>query len=134
MTKGKKHSKRWLILPLEISRKGQVLHIEHRIPAYLRLCCGVHMTVKGKIPDMESEIPHLGELSLQFNNGKQHPLHFMAGYSPRFTKNLPTTLKLEETLLAHHSVTGFYRDNKQTINRERSFQPYQLNIYFECKT
>jgi hypothetical protein len=115
--------RKWVIIPVQVSGKG-LYEIDFRMPANVDRCEGMMLSVKQQIADRDFR--RLGELSLELNSRKVHPIHLMLDYLANSIAPKKEPLSLEESLQQSAHIGGFYRDY--------SDNNYTLNIYLACRT
>lgn len=126
-----KEIRRFMILPVDVTESGQIIHIDRKIPAHHYRCRGILLSVKNCI-DPVHDIPHLGEVSLLFNTWQVHPFHHMAGFKRKVLGRKKIFTEIDEELLPNLRVNGYYRDCGNAHDAEGNFIPYSLNIYLDC--
>ena len=127
-----KEIRRFVILPVEVSKPGQIILLDRKLPAHLTVCRGIDITVKGFLKT-DKDIQHIGEISLQFNSGEVHPFHYVVSYSKDPLRKKNKFLHLKEPLVPNYQVTGFYEDAGTSRDVKGNFIPYLVNIYLDCK-
>ncbi|MCX6257979.1 MAG: hypothetical protein NTW49_08820 [Bacteroidia bacterium] len=119
--------KKRIAIPYQVISIGQVIEIREKLPTSLCKLTGVHFSAQG---NFDSDIEHVGEISLEFCNRHLHPVNYHVGY----TKDLPPCpvkfLPLNEPINNRNIMTGFYRD-LSTLAEKRDFVPYRLTIYLK---
>jgi len=125
---------RWHIIIINVLEKNQTINIFEKLPMHLKRCVGVHYSVKKFLPTNRIDIPQVGEISLQFNSRKVHPLHDTISYSklPMIIRPVFKTLCID--LEQNAPIIGFYTDYGLTIGQQQEFLPYSLTVYLECET
>ena len=124
MTDQKQQSRRkWVIIPVHVNGKG-MYDINYKMPANVASCDGFMFSVVQRIADRD--IKRIGELSIEFNSRKVHPLHLMLDYMANNLAPKKEPLSLDESLQQCSQIGGFYRDY--------SDKQYTLNIYLACRT
>jgi hypothetical protein len=123
MNQGENTRRKWVIIPVQVSGKG-LYEIDFRMPANVDRCEGMMLSVKQQIADRDFK--RLGELSLELNSRKVHPIHLMLDYLANSIAPKKEPLSLEESLQQSAHIGGFYRDY--------SDNNYTLNIYLACRT
>jgi hypothetical protein len=127
-----KEVRRYVILPVEVRRPGQIILLDRKLPAHLTLCKGIHATVKEYL-ETGKDIQHFGEISILFNSGQVHPLHHTVGYSLYPLRKRNPFMQISEPLVPNYRISGFYEDAGRSHDRLGNFLPYTLNIYLDCK-
>jgi hypothetical protein len=127
-----KEARRYFILPVEVSKAGQIIPIDRKLPSHFIHCKGIHATVKGFI-DTPTDIQHLGEISILLNSGQVHPLHYTVGYSREPLRKSNPYMEAGEELVPNYRISGFYEDTRIPDGTVGHFMPYTVNIYFDCK-
>jgi hypothetical protein len=130
MTLKSKEIRRFVILPVDVTEDGQIIHLDRKLPAHLLRCKGIILSVKNCI--CTNDIPHLGEVSVLLNSWQLHPFHHMVGFKREPLSKKNSFVEINEKLIPNFTVNGFYRDLEQSKDHEGKFIPYSLNIYFDC--
>lgn len=124
MTAQKEHTRRkWVIIPVHINGKG-MYDIDFKMPSNVASCDGIMLSVVQRIADRDFK--RLGELSMQVNARKVHPVHLMLDYLANSLAPKKEPLSLDESLQQCSHIGGFYRDYSD-LN-------YTMNIYLACRT
>jgi hypothetical protein len=126
-----KEIRRFVILPVDVTEDGQIIHLDRKLPAHLLRCKGIMLSVKNCI-DPVNDIPHLGEVSVLLNSWQLHPFHHMAGFKREALSKKNSFVEINEKLIPNFTVNGFYRDLGKSKDHEGKFIPYSLNIYLDC--
>lgn len=124
--------RRYFILPVKVTRKGQIVSIDQSVPAHINGCVGILATVKDFL-ETGHEIQHVGEFSLMLNSAEVHPIHYSVGYSNLPLKKDNHFLPVEEQINPGTRISGFYHDAGTATDDKGSFLPYTVNIYLDCK-
>ena len=124
MSSNKQHTRRkWVIIPLQITGQG-MYDIDFRMPANVDRCEGLMLSVVQRISDRD--LQRIGELSMEVNARKVHPVHLMLDYLANSLAPKKEPLLLEEPLQQCSHIGGYYRDY--------TGENYTLNIYLACRT
>jgi hypothetical protein len=126
-----KEMRRFVVLAVNVTESGQIIHIDRKIPAHLFRCKGILLSVKNCINTVH-DIPHLGEVSLLLNSGQIHPFHHMVSFKREALNRNSYFVEISEKLVPNLTVNGFYRDSGKAFNTSGTFVPYCLNIYLDC--
>ncbi|HEY4789105.1 MAG TPA: hypothetical protein VIH57_23815 [Bacteroidales bacterium] len=113
---------KWVIIPV-IAESNAVAKIDFKMPVNMKHCTGVAFSitdVRGAFNPSE----YMGEISLQFNNRKSHPLNFQTEYKTSRYRMDHILIKLEEPLNGGSRVSGYYRNYIDVAQ--------SLNIYLQC--
>jgi len=124
--------RRFVILPIKISRAHQIVAIDTSISANIISCSGILADVKGHL-QTGRDIQHIGEVSILFNSGRVHPLHHSVGYHDKPLQKCDRFMQIQERIFTGSKVCGFYQDAGTATDEKGIFLPYQVNIYLECK-
>ncbi|MBI5539800.1 MAG: hypothetical protein HY951_07060 [Bacteroidia bacterium] len=127
-----KESRRFVILPVDVTKAGQIISLDRELPAHLMVCKGINATVKGFL-NTGKDIQHMGEISILFNSGQLHPFHQTVGYSIEPLRKKNNFFELKEPLVPNYRITGFYEDAGNSRDIKGNFLPYSVNIYLDCK-
>ena len=121
---------RYNILRFQVESSGQTIHINHKIPAYLKRCTGILIKhTKGLKP--ESFLSEIGWLNLQFNSLKENALAAVVACPAVNEVNDRYDFQtLEITLKPGALVRGIYTDTTPIT----SFFPYSISVYFRCSS
>jgi len=120
---------RYNIIPLQVTKQGQIIRFQHKIPNYLDHCTGfIAKHVKGVQTDLY--LPEIGWLTLSFNNLKENAINAVVS-APAFLNHddYYDYQQLNVRLLKGQLVCGVYVD---TLSRDLFF-PYKVNLYLRCK-
>lgn len=123
---------RYVLFPLEVKQSGQIIQLDLKLPAHITECKGILATVKGYL-NVPKDIPRIGEISISLNSGQVHPLHYTVGYSREPLHKKEPFLTIEEPIVPNLRISGYYEDRGTSLDALGAFQPYQLNLYFDCK-
>jgi len=118
---------KWKIFDFVITEENQILPIDIKLPKDVKVCKGVILSVKEFMKISYTDNTQLGELSLQFNARKLHPLHLNLHYQKDLT-NKKQALKLDCKIEDNQSITGFYMD----YGLVPKLMPYTVKLYLEC--
>lgn len=122
----------WKIIQFDVKEPNDIIRIDGKLPSHLNKCTGIYFSVKNYLNTDIEKLSEIGEISLQFNARKIHPVHDTIGYSKIPTVKRPEFKKLAAKLLPNQPITGFYLDCGKTLDMAGKFIPYTVNIYFEC--
>lgn len=125
-------SRRFVILPVDVTKAGQIILLDRELPAHLTVCKGINVTVKGFL-NTGKDIQHIGEISILFNSGEVHPFHHTVGYSLEPLRKKNNFFELKEPLVPNYHINGFYEDAGTSRDVKGNFLPYSVNIYLDCK-
>ncbi len=127
-----RESRRFVILPVDVTKAGQIIPLDRELPAHLTVCNGITATVKGFL-NTGKDIQHMGEISILFNSGEVHPFHHTVGYSLEPLRKKNRFFELKEEFVPGYRVSGFYEDAGTSLDVKGNFLPYSVNIYLDCK-
>lgn len=127
-----KESRRFVILPVDVTKAGQIISFDRELPAHLMVCKGINATVKGFL-NTGKDIQHMGEISILFNSGQLHPFHHTVGYSIEPLRKKNNFFELKEPLVPNYRISGFYEDAGNSRDIKGNFLPYSVYIYLDCK-
>jgi hypothetical protein len=119
---------RYNILRFQVESSGQTIHINHKIPAYLKRCKGFLVKhTKGLRSD--KYLSEIGWLNLQFNSLKENAIAAVVA-CPALDEvdDRYDFQALEITLKSGALVSGIYTDTTPIT----SFSPYSISVYFKC--
>ena len=108
---------------MQVGGKG-MYDIDFKMPANVASCDGIMLSVVQKLADRDFR--RVGELSMEVNARKVHPVHLMLDYLANSLETKKEPLSLDESLQQCSHIGGFYRDY--------SNMNYTLNIYLACRT
>ena len=114
--------RKWVIIPMKVMSKG-MYHIDYKFPANVAICDGFMLSVLQPITDLDFK--RLGELSLQINTHKVHPMHIVVDYFVNEVAPKKQPFSLDIPIEQGSIISGFYRDF--------SGKDYTLNIYLACR-
>lgn len=124
--------RRYFILPVRVTKKGQIISIDQPLPSHITRCLGILATVKDFLA-IDHEIQHIGEFSLMINSAEVHLVHFVVGYSNLPIKKDNDFLPVQEQINPGTRISGFYLDAGTATDDKGTFLPYTVNIYLNCK-
>lgn len=127
-----KYRTKFQIITLEISEEGQILEFTEKLPNHFECIKGIFANVSRKEGDFD-DIEQMGEISIQLNSKKISPFHIIVDFQRRPKTENPLELELNEEIQPNQLVTGYYRDYKQSKDRDGRFRNYTLKIYFKCR-
>jgi len=114
--------RKWVIIPLHVNGKG-IYNIDFKMPANVVCCDGMLLSVVQQVAN--NDFNRMGELSMEFNSRKVHPVHMILDYLANSVAPKKEPLSLEEPLQKCSHIGGFYRDY--------SDKTYTLKIYLACR-
>lgn len=119
---------RYNILRFQVESSGQTIHINHKIPAYLKRCTGFLVKhTKGLRSD--KYLSEIGWLNLQFNSLKENAIAAVVACPALDDRDDRYDFQaLEITLKSGALVSGIYTDTTPIT----SFSPYSISVYFKC--
>jgi hypothetical protein len=119
---------RYNILRFQVESSGQTIHINHKIPAYLKRCTGFLVKhTKGLRSD--KYLSEIGWLNLQFNSLKENAIAAVVACPALHESDDKYDFQtLEITLKPGALVSGIYTDTTPIT----SFSPYSISVYFKC--
>jgi|GEM_PF-6522874 len=124
--------RRYFILTITITKKGQTVLIDRVVPSHIVCCKGIHASVIGFLAT-EHEIQHVGEFSLILSSGSVHPIHYSVGYSKQPLMKNNRFMPIHEEIASGSHISGFYQDAGTAKDGNGIFLPYRVNIYLDCK-
>jgi hypothetical protein len=130
MTPKSKEIRRFVIIPIDVTEDGQIIHLDRKLPAHLLRCKGINLSVRTCIGN--TDIPHLGEVSVLLNSWQIHPFHHIVGFRRKVLNKKNSFVEINEKLIPNFTINGFYRDLGKSMDEKKNFIPYSLNIYFDC--
>lgn len=116
------------ILQLKVESSGQTIHINHKIPAYLKRCTGFLVKhTKGLKPN--AHLPEIGWLNLQFNNLNENAIAAVVACPAHLEVNDCYDFQtLDIQLKPGALLCGIYTDTTPIS----SFSPYHISVYLRC--
>ena len=123
--------RRFFILPVVVEVALQIVKIDIKLPAHMKICKGIHVSVRDCLCNPK-DTPQIGELSLSFNSAQVHPIHCMVDFKKKALNNKNSFIEIEEELIPNYSITGYYRDFGKILFITPYPSPYYMKIYFDC--
>lgn len=114
--------RKWIIISLKVIGGG-MYDIDHKLPANVVSCDGFMLSVLQ--PLFNADFKRFGELSLQVNTHKVHPLNMVVDYFSNEVSPKKEPVSLDIPIEQGSIISGFYRDF--------SGKDYTLNIYLACR-
>lgn len=124
---------KWKKQQISITEANQLIQLDFHLPSDVKKVRGVLITINDDLSSVNSEILHLGELSLSFNNKNINPIHTMVSYYKN-PNNKKQSLLLDIEVEKGQIVSGYFIDNGKSITREDVHLNYSVNVYLECET
>jgi len=126
-----KQSVIWKQIKFNIESEGEIHQINEKLGQHIEGIKGIHVSI---IPtsEVKDEFIEVGELSLLFNNQKDHAVHFTSSYSPEMLSEAFESLELNQSLHISHRITGYYRDLGILRNEFTEFITHEVKILLEC--
>ena len=131
MVDTKQHTS-WKIIKLYIKNPNEIINIENKLPAHIEEINSISILCVPTVV-VEKSYSQIGEISLSFNNSKEHIIHCNTSFSKVLPNNSNQSLNINAQLLNNSIITGYYRDNGTFKNQREVFIPYHLKILMECK-
>ena len=132
MDKGEISSIKWEILKLEISQLGQIVQFEKKLAKHIQSIEQISIIAIPKRAK-EDAVVECGELSMSFNNSKDHQLHTIVGYLSKMPKDIDQNLNINAAIEPNTIITGYYRDFKQMRDQFREPMPYTVKVLLKCR-
>jgi hypothetical protein len=98
---------KWVIIPVWVAPLS-ISRIDYKLPVYVKQCTGVAFTLsylQGVNP-----ATRMGEVSLLFNNKRNHPINFEVEWKDKHFRMDKILLKMEVPIVSATRVSGFYRN------------------------
>ena len=121
----------WKIFSFDIEGIGQIQQINEKLGQHIEGIKGIYVSI---VPtnDVIDETHDVGELSLLFNNQKEHAVHISSEYNPELLSKTFEPFTLNQPLDINHRITGYYRDNGSLKNEFDEFINHKVKILLEC--
>lgn len=121
----------WKSIRISVESEKEIKQISEKVGKHLGTIQHIYVSV---IPTsaIKTPIREVGELSLSFNNNKEHTVHVYSEYCPGTPSNTFSPLVIQQVLNENQRITGYYRDLGSLKNEFREFINYQLQILLEC--
>jgi len=129
---------RHLIIPLSVINPHQVISIRERIPAHLKKCVGISLSVSDYPNTRLNKVNHLAKVTLRINNNFTGEAELLLSYSKDVKNKLAQAYDMLTPLLSGEVISGVFIDNNQSIGDDGQggdeFMPYKVNIILTCLT
>ena len=121
----------WKVIRFNIDGEKQIQQISEKLGHHITGIKGIWVSIvpSSKIID---EIHDAGELSLSFNNQKEHSVHITSNYNPDLPSQPFEPFELNQLLQAGHRIEGYYRDSGTLKNQYGEFIIHEVKILLEC--
>jgi hypothetical protein len=120
----------WKVIRFNIEGIGQIQQISEKLGHHIEGIKGIHVSI---VPtsEVKEETHDVGELSLSFNNQKDHTVHITSNYNPDVLSQAFEAFELNQPLHSHR-IEGYYRDLGNLVNEFGEFITHEVRILLEC--
>lgn len=127
----KKHRVIWKVIRFNIDGIGQIQQISEKLGHHIAGIKGIHVSI---VPSsgVNEEIHDVGELSLSFNNQKDHTVHITSNFNPDLPSQAFQPFELNQPFHVSHRIEGYYRDCGTLRNAFGEFIIHEVRILLEC--
>ena len=127
----KKQQVIWKQIKFNIEGEGEIHQINEKLGKHIEGIKGIYVSI---VPSsvVKDEFLEVGELSLLFNNQKDHAIHITSAYSPEMLSEAFEALELNQSLHISHRITGYYRDLGTLRNEFTEFITHEVKVLLEC--
>jgi hypothetical protein len=122
----------WKTIKVSVKEAQAIVEIDEKLPNHLKEIESFAMCI---VPEQrDAKEGEYGELSLSFNNKKEHAIHTTVEHSSLLMDSTQQIQALNQDIQTASHIQGYYRDNGFATTEEGEFTPYTLKILFECKS
>jgi hypothetical protein len=121
----------WKVIKFNIEGEGEIQQINEKLGKHIEGIKGIHVSI---VPTsvVKDEFIEVGELSLLFNNQKDHAAHITSSYNPVTLSEAFEPLELNQSLHISHRIIGYYRDLGTIRNEFTEFITHEVKVLLEC--
>jgi hypothetical protein len=121
----------WKVIRFNIDGIGQIQQIREKLGYHIEEIKSIYVSI---VPSSEvkDETHDVGELSLSFNNRKDHTVHITSNYNPDLPSQAFDPFELNQGIHISPRIDGYYRDYGSLQNEFGEFIIHEVKILLEC--
>jgi hypothetical protein len=120
---------RYCVISVRVDELRQMVKVQYKLPSHVARCTGFIVKHLSGV-EHNTDLPQIGNMSIEFNNRKEHPVNAVVDYAVTNDAKMDCQ-ELDVDIQPNNLVNIFYAD---LFPYNLEFTPYKVNVYLRCST